>query len=201
MVTRRHVLTGSAGAVAIWAAPTVVGLGPIAAAQASGPGAEIPTLIPGAVWADPPPPDLSPGAVESNTDTPVFLEADGYVLTTSIVVNRSSPGSFSGNSNENTTIPAGTTICSYFVHGDRLDIPGRLDGGLIFSTNTILGLIYETAQFTATDFLEVSGVTYDYGPAEGNDFMTLDLTPGANTVTWDMRFGGVTDQIRIITAC
>ena len=36
---------------------------------------------------------------------------------------------------------------------------------------------------------------------EGNDNMTLDLTPNANTVTWDMRFGGVTDQIRIITAC
>ena len=201
MATRRHILTGSAGVVAVWATPTIVGFGPIAAAQASGPGPEIPSLTPGAVLADPPPPDLSIGAVESNTDTLVFLEAGCVILTAPIIVNRSSPGSFNGNSNENTTVPAGTKICSYFVHGDRLNLPGRLAGGATFSTNPILGLIYETAQFNATSFLEVPGVNYAYGPAEGNDFMTLDLTPGSNTVTWDLRFGGATDQIRIITAC
>ena len=36
---------------------------------------------------------------------------------------------------------------------------------------------------------------------EGNDLMTLDLTPGANTLTWTMTFGPVLDQIRVITAC
>lgn len=201
MVGRRQVIAAGAGAAAVWATPTIVGLGPFAAAQASTPGPEIPGLIPGAVWFDPPPPDLSPGAIESNTDTPVFLEAACVTLTAPIVVNRSSPGIFNGNSNENTTIPAGTKICSYFVHGDRLNPPGTLSGGVVFMTNIILGLIYENAQFNATSFLEVPGVNYSYGPAEGSDDMTLDLTPGSNTVTWNMRFGGVTDQIRIITAC
>ena len=87
------------------------------------------------------------------------------------------------------------------MHGDRLDNNGRLTGAVTFSTNTVLGLIYEAGTFNATSFLETPGVNYVYGPMEGNDNMTLDLTPNANTVTWDMRFGGVTDQIRIITAC
>lgn len=123
------------------------------------------------------------------------------MLANPITVNRSSPGLFNGNSNEATVIPAGTKICSYFVHGDRLNNNGRLTGAATFSTNTILGLIYESAQFNATSFLEVPGTNYAYDPAEGGDNMTLDLTPGSNTVTWDFLFGPVTDQIRIITSC
>lgn len=41
---------------ALWATPTVTGFGPIAAAQASGVGPEIPVLTMGAMLLDPPPP-------------------------------------------------------------------------------------------------------------------------------------------------
>ena len=202
MVSRRHVIAGSAGALAAWSAPSVTALGHAAAAQASGPGPEIPVVTDGGILIAPPP-DLSAGTppLDSNTNTFVFVESGCTVLANPITVNRSSPGAFNGNSNEATQIPAGTKICSYFVHGDRLDNAGRLQGKVTFMTNTILGLIYETAEFNATAFLETPGTTYAYGAMEGNDFMTLDLTPGSNMVTWDMRFGGVTDQIRIITAC
>lgn len=195
-------IAGSAGALAAWSAPSVTTLGHAAAAQASGPGPEIPIVSNGGILIDPPP-DLSPGSLplDSNTNTFVFVESGCTVLANSITVNRSSAGAFNGNSDQQTQIPAGTKVCSYYVHGDRLDNDGRLQGKATFMTNTILGLIYRSAEFNATSFLETPGTNYDYGPMEGGDFMTLDLTPGSNMVTWNMRFGGVTDQIRIITAC
>ena len=201
MISRRKLVVSSAAATTVWIAPAVLSSGRIAAAEASGPGPEIPAPGPGTVLLDPPPPDLGIGVVESNTETFVFLEAGPVVLNAPITVNRASAGAFDGSDNENAAIPAGTRICSYFVHGDRLNIPGRLIGSVQFSVTPILGMIYELAQFNATSFLEVPGTSYAYGAAEGNDFMTLDLTPGANVATWDMRFGGATDQIRIITAC
>jgi len=204
-VSRRRMISAGAGtAAAVWIAPTVVGFGPRAAAQASGAGPEFPFLSNGAVPFDPPPPDLSASnpATSSNTNTFVFAEAQCFVLTSDLTVNRSTAGvNFPGNTSEGTTIASGTKICSYFVHGDRDTIPGRLTGTATFSTNPVLGLIYRSGELTDSNFLAVTGVNYDYGPTEANDFITLDLTPGANSVSWNMRFGGVTDQIRIITAC
>lgn len=201
MATRRQLLASSAAlAGTVWVTPSIVALDRVAAQTGSGV-PEIPFLANGAVWADPPPTNLAIGATESDTDSPVFLEAGCEVLANPIVVNRSTAGSFNGNSNEATVIPAGTAIASYFVHGDRDNIPGFLTGSMTFANQMILGLIYETAQFNATSFLEAPAVNYVYGPAEGNDNMTLDLTAGANTVTWNLRFGGATDQIRVITTC
>jgi len=195
------IASSAAAATAIWVTPSIIALDSAAVAAQSGPGPEIPVLANGAVWFDPAPPNLAIGAIESDTDSPVFLEAGCTVLDNPIVVNRSSAGAFNGDSNENTVVSAGTSIASYFVHGDRDNIPGFLTGSATFTSQTILGLIYETAQFNATNFLEVTGTNYVYGPAEVNDNMTLDLTPGSNTVTWNLRFGGATDQIRIITTC
>ena len=202
MVSRRRMIAASAAGVAVWSAPSVTTLGHAAAAQSSSPGPEIPVVFNGGVLIDPPP-DLTPNTapLNNNSTTSVFIESGCTILTAPITVDRSTAGVFNGNSNQGTQIPAGTKICSYFVHGDRLDNNGRLTGAVTFSTNTVLGLIYEAGTFNATSFLETPGVNYVYGPMEGNDNMTLDLTPNANTVTWDMRFGGVTDQIRIITAC
>lgn len=191
--------TGTLAATA-WIAPSIISFDQVAAQVGSGT-PEIPVLGMGAVWFDPPPPNLAVGAIESDTDTPVFLESPCVVLTQPITVNRSTAGVFNGNSNQNTPVPAGTAVTSYFVQGDRDNIPGFLTGSMTFTNQTILGLIYETAQFNATSFLEFPGTNYAYGPAEGNDNMTLDLTPGANTVTWNLRFGGATDQIRVITSC
>lgn len=202
MVSRRQIIAASAASAAVWSAPSVVALDRVAAATPSGCAPEVPTVDSGAMLIAPPP-ELAPNSssLDNNTTTFVFIESSCVVLDAPITVDRSTAGVFNGNSNQGATIPAGTKICSYIVHGDRLDNNGRLTGAAMFSINPILGLIYEMATFNATSFLEVPGTNYVYGPMEGSDNMTLDLTPGANRVTWDMRFGGVTDQIRIITAC
>ena len=118
-----------------------------------------------------------------------------------LIVDRTTAGTFNGNSNQNATIPSGTTICSYFVHGDRLDNNGQLTGALGFENSTIIGLIYEVATLNDSAFLRVPGTTYSTGAMEGGDDMSLDLTPGANVLRWEMTFGPVVDQIRVITTC
>ena len=187
----------------IWVAPSVVALDRVAAATPSDDSCEVPTVYNGGIWLDPPPTDLSIGGpLDSNTNTFVFAETPAPVtLANDLLVDRTTAGSFNGNSNQNATIPAGTTICSYYVHGDRLDNNGNLTGALTFANSTIIGLIYEDTTFNASSFLRVPGTTYVNGPMESNDLMTLDLTPGANTLTWNMRFGPVLDQIRVITSC
>ncbi len=197
-------LTSSAALTAtIWVAPSVVALDRVAAATPSDDSCEIPTVYNGGVWLDPPPPDLSiSGPLDSNTNTFVFLETPTPVtLANDLTVDRTTAGSFNGNSNQNATIAAGTTICSYFVHGDRLDNNGTLTGAMTFADSTIIGLIYENTTFNASSFLQVPTTTYVNGPMESSDLMTLDLTPGANTLTWTMTFGPVLDQIRVITSC
>ena len=197
-------LRTSAGlATTAWVAPSIIGLDRVSAAAPSDTSCETPTVFNGAIWLNPPPTDLSIGGpLDSNTNTFVFSETPAPVtLTSNLTVDRTAAGSFNGNSNQNATIAAGTTICSYFVHGDRLDNNGQLTGGLRFAHSAIIGLIYETATLNASSFLRVPGTTYVNGPMEGNDLMTLDLTPGANTLTWTMTFGPVLDQIRVITAC
>ena len=199
MVSRRHVLAASAGTAAVWAAPTVVGFGPIAAAQASTPPPTPPFVFGGGYYLTDPPVDLAPGAtdLESNTFTFVFLESACYLTTSPITANWSTDGAFDGNDDDGTVIPAGIKVCSWLVHGDRIT-NGVLTGAATFA-QPVLGLIYENSEFAATTYLENPATNYEYGPMEGNDTGTFDSS--TNTVTWRMRFGGVTDQIRIITAC
>ena len=203
MTSRRQLIASSAAlATTAWVAPSVIALDRIAAASPSD-SCEIPEVFDGAVYLDPPPTDLSIGGpLDSNDNTWVFMETTMPVtITADLTVDRTTAGNFNGNSNQNATIPAGTTICSYLVHGDRLDNSGQLTGGLRFANSTIIGLIYEDATFNASSFLQAPGTTYVNGPMEGGDLMSLDLTPGANTLTWEMTFGPVLDQIRVITTC
>ncbi len=141
------------------------------------------------------------GILDSNTKTHVLQEAGPYVLTSDLTVNRTSAGAFDGGDNENKKIPAGTQVCSYMAHGDRLDDGGKLTGSMTFTDRKILGLVYRNNELKNSTFLEGPDATYVYGPMEGSDKMTLDLTPGANTVTWNMAFGPHLDQIRVIVEC
>lgn len=204
MTSRRKLLSSSAAlATTAWVAPSIVALDSVAAATPSDTVCELPEVFGGAILHEPPPPDLSIGGpLDSNTNTHVFRETVAPVLLAAgLTVDRTTAGTFNGNSNQNATIASGTTICSYLVHGDRLDNSGRLQGGLSFGSSTIIGLIYETATLNASSFLRAPGVIYSTGAMEGGDNMSLDLTPGANTLRWDMQFGPVVDQIRVITSC
>lgn len=197
-------LTSSAAVAATaWVAPVVVGFDRVAAATPSDTSCEVPVVSNGAAWLAAPPPTLAVGGpLESDVNTFVFSETPAPVtLAADLLVDRTTAGSFNGNSNQNATVAAGTTICSYFVHGDKDTLPGLLFGQLMFATSTIVGLIYENATFSASSFLEAPATAYVYGGMESTDDMGLDLTPGANTLRWSMLFGGHVDQIRVITAC
>jgi hypothetical protein len=193
--------SGAALAAAAWVTPSVVTLDRVGAAVPSGQ-CEVPSTSNGAVWLSPAPASLAEGGpLDSQTETYVFLEQGPVTLTSALAVNRTSAGTFGGNSNENDSIPSGTTICSYYVQGDRLDDSGTLTGAVQFSSHEIIGLIYRTTEMNASNFLRNTGTTYVQGPMESNDSMTMSLASGANTLSWSMRFGPHLDQIRIITSC
>jgi hypothetical protein len=193
---------GLAVSTAAWVAPSVLTFDRVAAATGSGT-AELPTVSNGALLISAPP-TIQEGTptLDSNTNTFVFLETCNVVLTSNLIVNRVTAGSnFGGNSNENATIPIGTEVCSFYVHGDRLDDNGTLTGTMTFGSSTILGLIYRTTQLNNSSFLRAPGTTYFNAPMESSDKMWLDLTTGANSLRWRMRFGGALDGIRVITDC
>ena len=128
MSSRRSFLRAGAGvATATWLAPSVLSLDRVAAAAPSSI-CEVPSVADGAVWLDPSPPSTAEGqpVLDSNTNTFVWAEAGPFQLANDLTVNRVSAGTFDGGSNEAATIAAGTWICSYFVHGDRLDDNGFL---------------------------------------------------------------------------
>ena len=202
MVQRRRVIAGGAalGATA-WVAPSVLTLDRVGAAVGSCI-AETPTVGNGAVLIDPPPTiqEGTPG-LDSNTNTWVWLEQEAVVLMAPLTVNRVTDGTFNGGSNENATIPTGTQIASYYVHGDRLDDNGNLTGSLNFANASIIGLIYRTAELNASSFLRAPGTTYFNGPSEGGDTMGLSVVPGASDLRWNFRFGPALDGIRVIISC
>lgn len=201
MTSRRTFLAGGSVAAGIsWVAPSILTLDRVAAANGSGT-CDTPSVASGAVLIAPPAVNPAGSALDSNTNTWVWPESGPCILANDLAVNRTSAGSFFGNSNEAATIPAGTCVCSHFVHGDRLDNSGTLTGSLSFGTASILGLIYRRTELNSSDFLGAPATTYTYGPMDSNDEMGLSLAPGANSLKWSMRFGAGLDQIRVITSC
>jgi len=195
--TRRDFFrAGAALTAGAWVAPSVTTLDRVAASIPSA-NCETPTVASGAVYITPPTSTAEGGALDSNTDTYVWWESGPFQLASPLRVNRTTPGTFGGTSDQNATIPAGTWACSYFVHGDRLDDNGVLTGSLSFTHTNILGLIYQRNQLLASSFLEAGETTYVYGPMEGNDSMTLTLGATVDTLSWSMRFGPATDQVRV----
>jgi hypothetical protein len=150
-----------------------------------------------------PPPTLQEGtpSLDSNTITWVFPERGPIRLPNDIVVNRTIAGLFDSGSNENAVIPAGSWVCSYYVHADRVDDNAQLTGQLQFSTANIIGLIYQRAEMTACSYLQAPATTYFTSVLENDDSMTLDLTPGSNRVTWSMTSGGALHSIRVLVNC
>jgi len=199
MLARREMLASTAAvAAATWVTPSVVGLARAAAATPSNMTCELPMASGGAVLLEPPPASILEGVLESDTETYVFRETETAVmLTAPLVVNRVSPGNFNGQGPfEQVEIPTGTLICSYYVHGDRVNNKTTHYGEITFSSSVIAGLIYENPEFNASAFLEVPTTTYVNGGMSQFDFMTLSST----SLSWSMT-GSQTDSIRVITVC
>lgn len=140
---------------------------------------------------------------EDDTTTYVVAEADCTILPGGIVVNRSTPGMFnaSGPGTEQTTLPAGTAVCSFYVHADRATT-GNLSGSLTFA-NPIEGIIYKKNEFDDTTPLLGIGITY---PTPATAFLERDddLTLSADrlTLSWSMQINGnFMEAMRILVAC
>ncbi len=193
---RRLTLAGGAVAASTWVAPSVLTLDRAAAASPSGSGL---IGMTGVTFYDPPPASVAMNVLQSDATASAFAESPCTVLTSALRVNRATPGSFGGGSNESALIPVGMSVCSWYLNADRSS-NGRLQGSMTFSA-PILGLIYLGGQLSSSSWMEIPGTTYPSAsghPFEGNDSLTLST----NTVTWDAYMGGTySDGMRIITAC
>ena len=192
---RSMVVGGTATAVTAWVTPSILTLDSVAAASGSSLGITASTAV---TLLDPAPASVRRNVMQSDTSTFVFAEP-GCTLTSDLVVNRQTPGTFNGNSNELAVIPAGTSVCSYIVHADRAT-NGTVSGSLTFA-EPILGLIYEQPQFDASNYLGFPTTTY---PIENGEFIENndDFVLSTNTVQWSMSMGGIwSDTMRVITAC
>lgn len=198
MDRRRLLLGGAALTGTAWVAPSIVGIDRVAAATGSA--GSVITASTGVTILDPPPASMALNVIESDTTTFVVAESECTVLPSDIVVNRASPGTFNGDSNELAVIPAGTAVCSFYVSADRAT-NGNLVGSLTFAT-PILGLIYELPQFQATTpILGIPGMAY---PTENGAYIERndDFVLSTFTVEWNFYMGGVwSDVMRVVIAC
>jgi hypothetical protein len=193
--------TGVVVGSAAWIAPSVLTLDHVAAAVGSC-AAEVPVASNGALLIAPPATTFEGTPIlDSNSNTFAWVETEAEILDNPLTVNRTTAGNFNGASDQGSIIAAGTEIHSYYIHGDHLNDSGQLLGRLTFTSAQIIGLIYRATEMTASSFLRNPGTNYADAKMEGSDTMTLDLTPGANAISWDMRFGGALDGMRVITSC
>ena len=137
----------------------------------------------------------------------LFNEQADAVLASNLVVEAYLPGLYDESSSPvGRTLAAGRTVSSYFLHADLNEgasTPTEFSGSITFN-DRILGVIF--GDFTASDALVgAPGTAYESVAGHGldpsepygdifrisNNRMRLDFT---------FNVGGITDQIRIITA-
>ena len=131
----------------------------------------------------------------------MFLESANVVAPAEgLVVNQSEPGFYHGNDlAQPSTIPAGTTLCSYFVHADSpTQLTERLLGQFT-TTGRVLGVIHGPAELDSSAWLENPNTIYpDFSERHigRNDAIAISETE----VHWDLQiWSGDIDQMRIIT--
>lgn len=218
---RRVVLAGVAATGAAWAAPSIVSVRAAAAATNPCPnptdtsvvtGVNLQRLVPGTA------PFV---ATNNNTlnNNPVLRSAtltnlwfeQRLTTTSGTAVNRVTPnlGGFNGgNGVQNTTLDAGRTFCSYFIHGDRQPDSSSLTGSVTFPVGwRIAALIYQRTQlqnshaFYSPQLVCSAPISNCYHPMESTDTMNWTRTAGLtgqDTLSWTMTFGNERDQIRVL---
>src|SRR5262249_10330712 len=135
------------------------------------------------------------GMWESNTEIRAFAEQQQLTLANDLPVNISVPGTSPGATDSNlsgATIPAGTTINSYYLH---FDVVGEISvnnakeaiGSITFDED-ILGLIvFPTALNNGTQ-LGLPGVTYATGDNHGLELgLNMQGTSDSVTLSADLR--------------
>ncbi len=176
----------------------------------------VPSSCPGAlpgtvvIKLTPPPRDVRLGVLESDNCIVAFDEQQDVLLSQSLTVDISTPGTYRTTKLKAATIGKGTRVRSHFLHADRLGAPTTdkvFDGTVVFDS-AIVGVIVLAPSLNKSDRLGVSGTHYPAGVTqrglEFNKTGTLDSvtweTKAPNTLTVHLAVANYLDQIRVITA-
>jgi hypothetical protein len=146
------------------------------------------------------------GPLDSVDTMYMWLEQGPVELAADLGINRVRDGNFRGSSNTRVSIPAGTTVCSWYLHVDHLRDRGRIQAEVRFDGTEILGVIGRRADLRRSDLLAAPGTTYVYHGSEASDRLSLRRSTGADgspstTMTFNMAGARTTDSIRILTDC
>lgn len=193
---------GLAAAGTTWMAPSIIGLDRAAAARSSHVGrCETPRLEGQAEWLSSDPANtVVGGPLQSAKTSYVWMEQGPCELEDDLLVNRKTAGNWYGdNFGEKAFIEKGTCVCSYFVHGDHIEI-SEFVAALHFTSSTILGIIYRNSELVSSSFLEAPGTAYTYYKMDAKDEMSFN---GSTTLKWNMVYDEPKDpdQMRVIVSC
>ena len=149
----------------------------------------------GAVALVPPPPSLLPGDFTSTTEIRFFCEQQNVVLQTPITLDAAPPGS-------PTTIPAGASVNSFFLHANAPEPGATLDGSVTLGAQ-VLGIAFSDSSLDQSDFLGAAGTVYPTGVVnrgiESGQGDSATIGPDGRTVTVHLGFSMPGDEVRIIT--
>jgi uncharacterized repeat protein (TIGR01451 family) len=156
-----------------------------------------------------PPPSVKLNRLTSNECVRLFDERQDVTLTRSLKVDISAPGTVERKKDLTPfSIPAGTVVDSHFLHADNVGkAKVRLQGSVTFDAD-IIGVIITDNNLDASDRLGAVGTRYPNdlkrrglelpSVRRGGDLVTLSAD--LRTLTFDVAFPSVLDQIRVITA-
>lgn len=139
----------------------------------------------------------------------LFDERQDVTLNKPLMVDISTPGTYERTEDLTPfSIPAGTIVDSHFLHADTVGkAKVRLQGSVTFDAD-IIGVIVTDGSLDKSDRLGASATRYPEdlelrgleltGRRHGGDLVTLSAD--LRTLTFDVTFSSVLDQIRVITA-
>ena len=153
-----------------------------------------------------PPPSVTLGSLQSDTEIRTFVEQQRLVLTKSVTVDDTASGTFTSNAQlVGGTIAAGTSVDSYFFHSDPVSASMMYEGTVTFTT-AILGVIVLSDSLSATDSqLGFPTTTYPTGDSDrGLELSTTEdsftLSADKQTLTFSFNTHGNVDEVRVLTA-
>jgi hypothetical protein len=168
------------------------------------------TLIPGPV-------DVSTGVFESDTEIRVFAELQNITLASDLTAEITIPSTCPSGGTKNFSsgvIPAGTVINSFYEHFDCVrsdnNDPVLASGSITFDTDILGVIVLDGTLGNSTPYLGLSSVIYGDNTNRGLEIVgggagqdnndQITLSSDRRTVTFSIRDGAGSDDVRIITA-
>ncbi len=142
----------------------------------------------------------------NNNKALLFTEQSNVTLASDLYVEAFLPGTYDNSASAvGRTLAAGRTVTSFMLHADvdENHVPTMMTGSITFN-DTILGVIF--GDFDLSDaLLGAPGTAYETAAGHGLDLEESDgdyfrISNNRTRLDFSFYVGGITDQIRIITA-